>query len=139
MDLPPRKVWAVVSDCAHYREHLPRIAASELLKRDGNLQTCRVTVQMPFPLANLTSVTAAVLEENESGMLRRWKLVSGDFKANEGSWEVKPLERGASSLVVYTIHAEPNGGVPAWLRESAQKKALPELFERVKAEARRLP
>lgn len=139
MELPPRKVWAVVSDCARYKERMPRIAASELVKQEGNRQTCRVTVEMPFPLANLTGVTTAVLQESAAGMSRRWTLVSGDFKANDGSWEVTPVGNGSSSLVVYTIHAEPTTSVPAWLRESAQRKALPELFERVKAEAAKLP
>jgi ribosome-associated toxin RatA of RatAB toxin-antitoxin module len=139
MDLPPKKVWAIVSDCAHYKDHLPRIVASELVKKEGNVHTCKVTVSMPFPFSDLTGVTAAVHEESDAGMSRRWKLVSGDYKYNEGSWEVRPLDKGASSLVVYTIHAEPNTSVPDWIREAAQKKTLPELFERVKAEAAKLP
>jgi ribosome-associated toxin RatA of RatAB toxin-antitoxin module len=140
MDVPPQKIWQIVSDCAHYKDHLPRVAASELLKKEGNVHTCKVTIAMPFPLSNLTGVTAAVHEESEAGMSRRWKLVSGDYKVNEGSWEVKPLDKtGASTLVVYTVHAEPNTSVPDWIREAAQKKTLPELFERVKTEAAKLP
>jgi ribosome-associated toxin RatA of RatAB toxin-antitoxin module len=139
MDLPPRKIWQIVSDCAHYKDHLPRVAASELLKKDGNTYTCKVTIAMPFPLSNLTGVTAAVHEESEAGMSRKWKLVSGDYKVNEGSWELTPTDKsGSSTLVVYTIHAEPNSSVPDFIREAAQKKTLPEMFERVKAEAGKL-
>ncbi len=139
MDLPAKKIWAIVSDCAHYKDHLPRVAASELLKKEGNVHTCKVTIAMPFPLANLTGVTAAVHDESEAGMSRRWKLLSGDYKVNEGSWEVKPLgAAGTQTLVTYTIHAEPNTAVPAFIRESAQKKSLPEMFERVKVEAGKL-
>jgi ribosome-associated toxin RatA of RatAB toxin-antitoxin module len=138
MELPAKKVWAIVSDCAHYKEHMPRILASELLRKEGKVHTCKVTVEMPFPLSNLTGITEAVHEESDAGMSRRWKLVSGDYKVNDGSWEVKPLEGGASSLVTYTIHAEPTNGVPQWIRETAQKKALPDMFERVKSEAGKL-
>jgi len=139
MDLPAKKIWSIVSDCAHYKDHLPRVAASELLKKEGNVHTCKVTISMPFPLSNLTGTTAAVHEESESGMSRRWKLLSGDYKVNEGSWELKPLDKaGNQTLVTYTVHVEPNIAVPDFIRDSAQKKSLPEMFERVKAEAGKL-
>jgi ribosome-associated toxin RatA of RatAB toxin-antitoxin module len=138
IDVPAKKIWAIVSDCAHYKDHMPRIIASELLKKEGNVHTCKTTVEMPFPLSNLTGVTAAVHEETDVAMSRRWKLVSGDYKFNEGSWEVKRLDAG-SSLVVYTIHAEPNTAIPQSIREAAQKKSIPDLFERVKTESAKLP
>lgn len=138
--VPPKKVWQIVSDCAHYKEHMPRVAASELVKKVGNVHTCKVTISMPFPFSNLTAVTDAVHEESDQGMSRRWKLVRGDYTYNEGSWEVFPADKaGKTSLVVYTVHAEPKTSVPAWIRESAQKKALPEMIERVGAEAAKLP
>jgi hypothetical protein len=71
-------------------------------------------------------------------MSRTWHLKSGDYKVNDGSWELKPLDKGGT-LVTYTVHAEPNSSVPDWIREAAQKKTLPELFERVKTEANKLP
>ncbi len=139
-DVPPKKIWQIVSDCARYKDHLPRVAASELVKKAGNVYTCKVTFAMPFPFSNLTGVTEGVHEESEQGMTRRWKLVSGDYKYNEGSWEVKPADKaGKSSLLVYTIHAEPKSSIPDWIRESAQKKALPEMLERVRDEAAKLP
>ncbi|MEP7124310.1 MAG: SRPBCC family protein [Byssovorax sp.] len=140
IEQPPKKVWQIVSDCAHYKDRMPHVAASELVKKVGNVHTCKVTIAMPFPLSNLTATTEAVHEETDQGMTRRWKLVSGDYKVNEGSWEVKPLNKeGTSSLVIYTVHAEPNTAIPAFIRESAQKKALPDMIERVRAEAGKLP
>jgi len=140
VDQPPQKIWKILSDCDHYKDHLPNVAASKLIKMVGNIQTCEVTVSMPFPLANLTGVTEAVIEENDKGMSRRWKLVRGDYKYNDGSWEVKPADKaGATSLIVYTVHAEPNTIIPDWLRERVQKKLLPEMVERVRAEAAKLP
>lgn len=140
MDLPPKKIWQIVSDCARYKDRMPRVAASELVKKVGNVHTCKVTIAMPFPLSNLTATTEAIHEESDQGMKRRWKMVSGDYKVNEGSWEVKALNKeGTSSLVTYTVHAEPNTSIPAFIRESAQKKALPDMMERVRAEAAKLP
>src|SRR6478609_4980845 len=88
MDLPPKKIWKIVSDCAHYKEHLPNIVSSEILKKAGNVDTCKVTYSTPFPFANLTGVTESVDEVSDRGMVRRWKHVSGDYKLNEGSWEI---------------------------------------------------
>jgi ribosome-associated toxin RatA of RatAB toxin-antitoxin module len=140
MDVPAKKLWQIVSDCEHYKGRLPRVAASTELKKEGNVHTCKVTIAMPFPFSNLTAVTEAVHEENDSAMSRRWKLVSGDYKINQGSWEIKALDKtGTSTLVTYTVHAEPNTSVPDFIRESAQKKAIPEMIERVAAEAKKLP
>ncbi len=140
IEQPPRKVWAVVSDCAHYKNRLPRVVASRLVSHAGNKYTCEVTIAMPFPFSNLTGVTEATHEVGEGGMSRRWKLVSGDYTTNNGSWEVKPLDAsGTSSLVTYSVQAEPKTSVPGWLREQAQKKALPELIERVRAESAKMP
>lgn len=137
--VPARKVWQIVSDCATYQDHLPRIAASKLVQREGAVHLCEVTVAMPFPLSNLTAVTREVHTESATGMARRWTLERGDYLVNQGSWEVTALGDGSRCLVVYTIHAKPKTRVPAWMQESAQKKALPELFERVRTEAAKLP
>src|SRR6185312_9045630 len=66
MDAPAKKIWAVLSDCANYKYRLPRVAASELVKKEGNVHTCKVTVSMPFPLSNLSGVTAAVHTESDT-------------------------------------------------------------------------
>ena len=72
-------------------------------------------------------------------MSRRWKLVSGDYKVNEGSWEVHPADGRHLSLVVYTVHAEPNTVVPDSIREARAEEDAAEMFERVKTEAGKLP
>jgi ribosome-associated toxin RatA of RatAB toxin-antitoxin module len=137
---PPRKVWAVVSDCAHYVGRLPRVTKARLVSKVGNKHTCQVTISMPFPFSDLTAVTEATHEESENGMSRTWKLVSGDYTVNNGSWEVRPLDAtGTSSIVTYSVQAEPTTPLPEVVRSQAQKKALPELIDRVRAEAAKIP
>lgn len=140
IEQPPRKVWAVVSDCAHYSSRLPRVAKSRLVSKVGNKHTCEVTISLPFPLSNLTAITEATHEESEKGMTRRWKLVSGDYTVNNGSWEVRPLDAtGTASLVTYTVQAEPTTAVPDFVRAQAQKSALPDLINRVRLESAKMP
>ncbi len=135
---PPEKVWAIISDCSKYKGRMPRVAAAKQLKKEGNTHTCEVTVEVPFPFSNLTAVTEAVHEESAAGMSRRWKLVRGDYKRNEGSWEIKPVEGGKKSEVTYSLHVEPNTTLPASILEAAQKKAIPDLFVRLEKEAGKL-
>lgn len=137
LDQPAKKVWAVVSDCSKYKGRLPRVAAAKLLKKEGNVHTCEVTIEMPTPFSNLTAVTEATHEESDKGMKRSWKLVRGDYKTNTGSWEVKPVGEN-QSLVTYTVHAEPNTAIPGFIRDAAQKKALPDLMAAVRKEAAKL-
>ncbi|HEY4120176.1 MAG TPA: SRPBCC family protein [Byssovorax sp.] len=138
MDAPPEKVWAIVSDCSKYKERMPRIAAARELARAGNTRTCEVTIEMPFPLSNLTAVTLATHTEAPPHFVRAWKLVRGDYKVNDGSWDVTAAP-GGKSKVTYSVHAEPNTAVPGWVRERAQKSALPDMFARVAAEAKKVP
>jgi ribosome-associated toxin RatA of RatAB toxin-antitoxin module len=135
---PPEKVWAIVSDCSKYKGRMPRVASAQLVKKEGNKFTCKVTIEVPFPFSNLTATTEAVHEESPEGMTRRWKLVSGDYKKNEGSWEIKPLEGGTKSQVTYTLHVEPNTSLPSSILEAAQKKAIPDLFVRLEQEAAKM-
>jgi ribosome-associated toxin RatA of RatAB toxin-antitoxin module len=132
---PAASVWAVVSDCAHYKERLPHTAASRLVSVSGKTVRCEVTIAIPFPFPNLTAVTEATHEVAPDHMTRTWHLVSGDYVVNDGSWDVRSIDGGAASLVTYTVHAQPKGGVPGFLRSMAQKKALPELMERLRTEA----
>ena len=135
---PPEKVWAIVSDCSKYKGRMPRVASARLVKKEGNKHTCEVTVEVPFPFSNLTAKTEAVHEETPEGMTRRWKLVSGDYKKNDGSWEIKPIDGGKKSEVTYTLHVEPNTSLPSSILEAAQKKAIPDLFVRLEQEAGKL-
>jgi ribosome-associated toxin RatA of RatAB toxin-antitoxin module len=135
---PPANVWKVVSDCAHYKDRLPHTAASKQLSKSGNKVTCEVTIAVPFPMSNLTAVTEAVHDESPERMTRTWKLVRGDYEFNDGSWEVRPHDGGKASLVTYKVHAKPNAAVPGFLKNMAQKKALPELIERLRVEAAKI-
>lgn len=135
---PPEKVWGIISDCSKYKGRMPRVAAAKLVKQEDNKFTCEVTVEVPFPFSNLTAVTEATHEVSASGMARRWKLIRGDYKRNEGSWEIKPIDGGKKSEVTYTLHVEPNTALPASILEAAQKKAIPDLFVRLEKEAGKL-
>ena len=136
VDAPPAKVWALVSHCADYVKNMPSIAASRELARSGDEATqftavCEVTADVPFPFSDLTSVSrAAMTVDAKSGSYTRaWKLISGDYEVNDGSWQLVPIDGGAKTKVIYRIHVKPKTSLPDSLIQSAQKSRLPAVIQ----------
>ncbi len=129
IDAPPEKVWALVIECGDYQRTMPRILASTLVKREGSVDVCKVTTDMPFPLPDLTSTTRIERTVKDGVWLRTWKLIEGDFKVNEGSWKLTSIEGGAKTAVEYRILVEPNLPLPQSIAAAAQRKTLPDMIE----------
>jgi ribosome-associated toxin RatA of RatAB toxin-antitoxin module len=138
VDSPPAAVWRVVSECDHFRERMPHIAAAHEISRVGSTVTCETTIAMPFPTSNLTAVTAAVHVQRPDGMSRTWHLVRGDYEYNDGSWTIQSYRGGAASLVTYRLHVKPKTAIPGFILNIAQDRALPDLLARVRVEAAKL-
>jgi ribosome-associated toxin RatA of RatAB toxin-antitoxin module len=138
VESPPAAVWKVVSQCDHFKERLPHIAAAHEVSRAGTTVTCEVTIAMPFPTSNLTAVTEAVHDVRPDGMSRTWKLVRGDYEYNDGSWTIQSYRGGTASLVTYRVHVKPKSAIPGFIRNAAQERALPDLLQHVRVEAAKL-
>jgi ribosome-associated toxin RatA of RatAB toxin-antitoxin module len=131
---PPERIWKIVDQCADYPTTMVRIAAAEEVSRKGNIVRCKVTVDMPFPLSDLTALTEAVHTVQPGKMYKReWKLVEGDYRSNRGSWTLVPFDdAGQQTLVVYEVHADPKVAIPDGIKKAAQKKSIPELLEKIR-------
>ena len=110
-----------------------RIKSARELSRVGNVVTCTVTVDLPWPMSDLTAVTRAVHTVKDNFWQRRWKLVKGDYKVNSGSWTLRTFDGKLNrTYVEYRVHAEPKNWVPGWLRTRAQKSTLPDLIKKIR-------
>ena len=133
VDASPEVVWDVVSHCGLYRGRMPRIIDSEELAPDDGKVRCRTVVETAWPMSNLTSITRARHTVGEGVWRREWKLESGDYAFNEGSWTLTPFDAaGTRTLVVYRLHAEANLHVPLVMQQIAQKRALPDTLVAVR-------
>ncbi len=134
IDAAPQAVWALISKCADYKRTMVRTLASKEIWRKGNKIRCRVTVDLPFPLSDLTATTDAVHTVKKGKKWeRKWALVEGDYKRNTGSWTLAPFNGAATrTLVIYRVHAEPKVAIPAGIRRAAQRKSLPNLIEHLR-------
>jgi hypothetical protein len=134
VDAPPARLWAIISKCGDYTRTMVRVAASKQLWKKGNVHRCRVTVDLPFPLSDLTATTDAVHTVVPGKKWeRKWKLVEGDYHRNSGSWTLAPFDdAGQRTLVIYKVHAEPDVPIPDGIRRAAQRKSLPNLIEHLR-------
>lgn len=135
VDAPPQRVWDLVSRCGRYTRTMERIKAARELSRDAGRVVCRVTVDMPFPYADLTATTRAIHSEDpgHQRFSRRWDQIQGDYKVNRGSWELRPFngDRGRT-LVIYRVEAVPKAWVPDWIRQKAQRRSLPQMIKKLR-------
>lgn len=135
---PAETIWKLIDQSARYFEFMPRVKTSAELSRDGaNIRT-RMTVDMPFPLKNLTATTRAV-HTVEPGVryVRAWKLEEGDYHVNEGSWTLSPIEgEPGRCYAYYRVHVIPKIPIPKAIQSAVQEKAMPKLIEALRERAR---
>lgn len=138
IDAAPEKIWPIIDQCANYPTTMVRIAAAEELSRKGTKVRCRVTVDMPFPLSDLTAVTEATHTVKPGELWeRKWKLEEGDYKINSGSWRLVPFnDEKTRTLVVYEVLADPKMSIPDGIKKAAQKKSIPELLEHLREQVK---
>lgn len=137
IDAPPAKVWAIISDCARYKRTMPRIKDSKQLSQSGNKTVCEVTVDMPFPLSNLTSVSEATHVVGPPTWERKWHMLRGDFARNEGAWILSSFNpEGTRTRVLYRVLAEPNTSIPNAIIRKAQQSSLPNMIESIRKHSR---
>jgi ribosome-associated toxin RatA of RatAB toxin-antitoxin module len=134
VEAAPRQVWQLVSDCGRYPRTMLRIKAARELRRRGAEVVCRVTVDMPFPYADLTATTRAIHRRSGPRFSRRWELLDGDYRVNRGSWVLGPFGGDPRrTLVVYRVQAVPKAWIPEWIRRKAQSRSLPEMIRRIRS------
>jgi ribosome-associated toxin RatA of RatAB toxin-antitoxin module len=138
VDAPPGLVWNVLRDCDKFERFLPRVSRSRLASRADNVVVCDETIDLPFPLGDLHSVTRVVESARPGGGFeRRWSLVHGTYRRLEGAWLVLPADESASkSLVVYEVDMEPDSPIPDFLMKRAQSAAALEVFRAVRERVR---
>jgi len=122
----PEKVFRVVADVERYQEFMVRMVRSRVESRSGSSYDFYYKIDMPWPLADYWCVTRNVHELDKSRHVyaRRWTLLSGTFRRNEGSWVVRPWSHGRS-LLSYAVVLLPKTAAPRRLVRYGTRVALP--------------
>jgi hypothetical protein len=97
-----------------------------LLKHEGNLSWAYSRFHTPWPVQPRDSVLQVTTTRDADGRVTRTLLGVADYlppqpgfvrvSKVEGFWSLTPLD--GEIEVVYQVHSEPGGSVPAWLANS---------------------
>ena len=128
LNAAPETIWAIIRDCNKYKTTMTQLKSARLVRKEGKYFICETVVDTPFPLKDLRALTRSTHSVQPGKRWeRRWKLIEGDYKVNQGSWTLKPY--GSShTLVIYKNIAEPTIDIPRAIQDMARRKTLPGLM-----------
>ena len=125
------QIWTVLTDyqgAAGHFSHLKRSTKINGAKQDGLVGFTAKTGIGP-----LTVDYVLQIKENIPAGTIEWKRHSGAFKANEGYWQLQPLDDGKRTLVTYAKHIDAGFPIPQSLAHKAVKESMPVIFKDLKS------
>ncbi len=136
---PPERVWRLIDLSDNYARYMPRVKTSKEVSRRGDEVRTKMTVDMPFPLKNLTATTVAKhLVDPGVRYERSWRLESGDYHFNEGRWVFRPFDDDPEKTYAhYEIHVLPKIKIPKAIQGAVQERAMPKMIDALRQEVRR--
>jgi len=131
IEAPPDVVFQMMIRCADALQYVPHLRACEVRDRATDDSWLLVEQEIDFgwyaPRVNWTFRAELATDRSI-----RFRQVSGDFKANEGSWELEPTPDGATTLLLYRAYIDPPGFVPSWLARSTFRRELPQMLKELR-------
>jgi len=142
----PALLREVISDYARYPDFMPYVRASKVLKRDANTAWVFQQLSFPFPISDryyTIRVSSEPGAASDNGTRISWSLARDaessnrgegvSMLVNDGFWDLRPLEGGASTRVTYFIHTNPGGSLPSFAVNMANTVAVPRVMESLRA------
>jgi uncharacterized membrane protein len=127
IDAPAEVVFRTMTSCADALQYVPHLRSCRVRERGPADSWLLVEHEIDFGwyAPRIRWVSRADMTANRKIEFRQ---VSGDFKANQGSWELEPSADGSRTLLLYRIYIDPPGYVPNWLARSTFKRELPQML-----------
>jgi hypothetical protein len=149
IDAEPIVVKRVIDDTAEYPKFMPYVIETKTLRQtaDERIGYQRISP----PIVGDRDYTVRVRFEctrcPTGGMIycNRWEAANDlgpaeikgvtRVKITQGSWLFEPIA-GGKTRATYTIFSDSGGGIPTFLLNSANKTALPKLFDAVRKQCK---
>jgi hypothetical protein len=149
IDADPIVVKRVIDDTAEYPKFMPYVVETKTLSNTGDM---RIGYQrLAPPIVGERDYTVRVRCEAKpcptGGMIycNRWEAANDlgpaekkgvtRVKITEGSWLLEPAPDG-KTRATYTIYSDSGGGIPTMILNSANKTAIPKLFEAIRQQSK---
>ncbi len=139
IDAPPERVFAALSDLAHYQEWMPFVTRSDARAEAGGAVVSTQALHLPaligdrkYQIRAVSTVSGAATGGSGRSWSLQWTYVpgSGNVVDTHGSWTVVELDgkTGRRSLLTCRMFLDP-GGVSGWTMNRAMRKNLLWVFE----------
>jgi len=117
-------IWNVLTDYDHLDEHIPNLASSKIISREGNcVRLQQVGSQKLMGLRFSAQVQLELIEKRELGLLE-FNLIKGDFRRFEGSWKMTEFNNGKGTCLLYALTVQGCLGMPVSLIEQRLREDL---------------
>ncbi|SFD58442.1 START domain-containing protein [Paracidovorax konjaci] len=123
----PDDVVKVLRDANAFRQWMPDVAASELLKATDTEQYHYLDNKAPWPVSNRDGVYHFTYAKADDGAVTVRVEAVPDYLPEragkvripqaQGQWKLVPDADGVN--VTYRMHASPGGAIPAWMANQA--------------------
>jgi uncharacterized protein YndB with AHSA1/START domain len=141
-DAPPERVFAAVTDFAHYQEWVPFVHRSDAAPlSDGSVVSFQ-SLTLPFPLGRRYYKIRARHEVSGEGGGRAWRAWwryvpgTGNVADHYGWWVLVPFG-GGRTLGTCALYTEPGRGLPAWAVHRGTAETMPYVFSGLRQQVRR--
>jgi len=145
----PGVVKRVIDDTAEYPKFMPYVVETRILSRssDGHVGYQRIAPPLVGERDYTVRVKCEVRPCPSGGTIycNSWKAANDAgpaeikgvtrVKVTEGSWLLEPFP-GGKTRATYTIYSDSGGGIPAFILNTANKTAIPKLFDAIRKQAK---
>jgi ribosome-associated toxin RatA of RatAB toxin-antitoxin module len=128
IDAPPSVVFHAMTRCADAFEFVPHLEACRVHESapDESFRIVEHEIDFGWYTPRIRWIFRADFVPDKSIAFRQ---VSGDFKKNEGAWELEAGADGRSTLLKYRAAIDPPAFIPNWLARSTYKRELPQMLD----------
>jgi hypothetical protein len=143
---PTGRLWQVIRDTAAYPQFLPYVKEARILTVDeAGVRTIYQKISPPLVSQRDFVIRQIAQIDSETGVYQQdFEGVTGvgpapvdgvvRITAMHGRWVLEPVTP-TSTRLVYWLHADPGGHVPAWIINFGQRYSLPKLFKAIERRA----
>ena len=134
INVPPEKLFEVISDYEKYPEFLPEVKKVKVEGGQGSIKEVTYTVDIKAKVINYTLKHTA-----EKPTRVAWTMVKGEMmKGNDGTWLLKPGTAPGTTDATYNIDLKLSSLVPGFIEKALAESSLPALLANFKARAEKL-
>jgi hypothetical protein len=142
VEAPPPRVFAALTDFAHYQEWVPFVKRSDArAMADGSVVSFQ-SLDLPFPLGKRYYRLSARIAVEGQGAARVWRTWwtyvpgSGNVADHYGWWVLVPWGRDRT-LAACALYTDPGGSTPAWALHRGTAQTMPYIFSGLRQQIHR--